>query len=192
MWRVFHAWDNRFKATGRAGRKEYWLFALFLLVTYALAAVAVFDVLALLDDRFGREAREVVTDIALALVEQLFIVMSAVAFLLMICLSIRRLHDIGLPGWVLVPALLLPVVMLVFALIRGKDSPNRYGPPRLVPRRSSTREPGRPRRLPAGLSRDRVGAPMASGRDAAGSRPGGLPRLPSRHLGVCLACGRTC
>ena len=52
-------------------------------------------------------------------------------FLILISSAIRRLHDIGLTGW-LSPIIIIPLLNILFALALtlwpGSKKPNRYGP----------------------------------------------------------------
>jgi len=96
--------------TGRARRGEFWWFMLLYGAAVVLAAVSI------------------TVSPALMLVS-----LAAVAALSppALAVTVRRLHDIGVPGWALI--LLVPVVgqlVLLAWLVRpGLQRANRYGPP---------------------------------------------------------------
>ncbi|MBC7271754.1 MAG: DUF805 domain-containing protein [Streptomyces sp.] len=95
--------------SGRARRKEYWMFVLFYLIFYVvLAAVG-------------------------AAIDAVWLpVLLTVALLLPgLGVNVRRLHDTGRSGWWiligLVP-LVGSIVMLVFTCSDSQPGPNQYGP----------------------------------------------------------------
>ncbi|MCH0570982.1 DUF805 domain-containing protein [Streptomyces sp. MUM 136J] len=98
--------------SGRARRKEYWSFALFVWVIYSVlmgigngAEVTAFQVLAIV-----------------------FFVAILIPYL---AVGVRRLHDTGRSGWWilfgLVP-LVGSITLFVFAVLDSKPGPNEYGP----------------------------------------------------------------
>jgi uncharacterized membrane protein YhaH (DUF805 family) len=96
--------------TGRARRKEYWMFALFNLI------IAV--VIALIEGVIESNG--------------LLVNLYSLAVLLpSLAVSVRRLHDTGRSGWFLLLAL-IPVigsiVLLVFMVQDSKPGENLYGP----------------------------------------------------------------
>ena len=93
--------------SGRASRKEYWLFN--------LAYVSIICVLVLI------EMLTVGSDIA-ATVFQVVTLIPAVA------VTIRRMHDTAHSGW----WQLVPIVNLVFACTKGTAGNNRFGADPLV------------------------------------------------------------
>lgn len=101
--------------SGRARRKEYWMFFLFnLLISIALGIVD--GVIGTLDATTG-----------LGLLGTLY----ALAVLIPgIAVSVRRLHDIGKSGWWLL-LLFIPligaIVILVFTVLDSQPGPNQYG-----------------------------------------------------------------
>lgn len=94
--------------TGRATRKQYWMFVLFYLIFYIVA---------------------VVIDMVLG---TMFITPVFALGLLIpsIAIAARRLHDTGRSGWwqliVLIP-LIGPIILLVFLVQDSRES-NQYGP----------------------------------------------------------------
>ncbi|MFJ9869239.1 DUF805 domain-containing protein [Streptomyces sp. NPDC101165] len=100
--------------SGRARRKEYWLFMLFAWIIYvALAVVA-------------------------AVAHAPYIVAIAVVFLLpALGVTVRRLHDTGRSGWWIlfgIVPLIGSIVLLVFYCSDSQTGANKYGPnPKEVP-----------------------------------------------------------
>ena len=107
--------------SGRARRKEYWMFVLFHVI-FVIAAVVVDSLMGLTFDASG-----------LGFVYLLY----ALATLLPgLAVSVRRLHDIGKSGWMILVSL-IPIIggiwLLVLAVTEGEPNANQYGPnPKLV------------------------------------------------------------
>lgn len=102
--------------SGRAGRSEYWWFALFNLLVSLVAGV--------LDGIFGTGSGGV------GLIESL----AGLALLLpSLAVAVRRLHDTSRSGWWLLIGV-IPIVgwivLLVF-YVQSSHPANRYGPPPL-------------------------------------------------------------
>ena len=102
--------------SGRARRKEYWMFTLFSLIASVLLTV--------LDVMFGT------LDTASGWGLLGFLYFLAV-LLPGLAVSVRRLHDIDKSGWWLL-LILIPIigalVLLVFAIMEGTRGDNRFGP----------------------------------------------------------------
>ncbi len=113
---------------GRARRLEYWSFILFAWLTMMAAFVPFFLLAALADDSDLTSTLALLT-ILLPAFWGLFLMIPGIA------LASRRLHDIGLSGWLYLVTF-VPYVgglfMLVVACIPSQPHPNRYG---LAPRR---------------------------------------------------------
>lgn len=109
---------------GRARRLEYWSFVLFAWLTTMAAFVPLFTIIGLADDN------EALFPLAAAMT-----VLSALWILFLaipgVSLSVRRLHDVGLNGWLYLLTF-IPYVggifMLVIACIPSQPHPNPYGP----------------------------------------------------------------
>ncbi|NEA66549.1 DUF805 domain-containing protein [Streptomyces sp. SID12488] len=101
--------------SGRARRKEYWMFALF----YMIIAI-------------------VVVIIEAAIGGQILSILLTVAFFLPgLGVTVRRLHDTGRSGWwvlfALVP-LVGSITLIVFMCLDGEQGENKYGyNPKLAP-----------------------------------------------------------
>ena len=96
---------------GRSSRSEFWFFALFILIVSA----AVYLVSLALPERYGPIMQSLVF---MALAIPLFSVF------------VRRMHDIGASAWralvFCVPV--LHIICLYWALKRGQEGENEYGP----------------------------------------------------------------
>ena len=99
--------------SGRACRKEYWMFFLF--------NVIILVVLDFLDARLGLgQGMQGI----LSTLYQLAVLIPSIA------LGVRRMHDTDHSGW----WFLVPIVSLVFALTEGTRGFNEYGPdPKAIP-----------------------------------------------------------
>lgn len=94
--------------SGRARRKEYWMFFLF----YVLIAIA----LGIVEGILGIAPES--DDSVLVTIYQLATLIPTIA------VGVRRMHDSDHSGW----WVLVPIVNLVFALIEGTRGDNRFGP----------------------------------------------------------------
>ena len=103
--------------SGRARRKEYWMFTLFnVLISIALTFL---DVLLLGHDMGDPESIGIVSTIY-----------SLAVLLPSLAVSIRRLHDTDRSGWWLLIALIPligAIVLLVFMCLDGTRGSNRFG-----------------------------------------------------------------
>jgi uncharacterized membrane protein YhaH (DUF805 family) len=101
--------------TGRARRREYWLFALFNLL--------IFVVLVVIDAKGG-----MMNPMGLGVLSGLY---SLAVFVPSLAVAVRRLHDTDRSGWWLL-ILLIPligaIVFLVFMLLDSQPDENRHGP----------------------------------------------------------------
>jgi uncharacterized membrane protein YhaH (DUF805 family) len=102
--------------SGRSRRKEYWYFALFVII--------ISFVLSIIDLLTGAYARTV----GVGLLSSIF---SLAVLIPSIAVTVRRLHDIDRSGWWLLIALVPLVgwiVLLVFSVQESTPGSNRYGP----------------------------------------------------------------
>jgi uncharacterized membrane protein YhaH (DUF805 family) len=103
--------------TGRARRKEYWMFVLLVFAIYIVAAIidGILGMGGMIAGAYG----PLMTIAALALL------------IPSIAVGIRRLHDTNRSGWWLLIGL-IPIVgsiiLLVFFVLEGSRGPNQYGP----------------------------------------------------------------
>ncbi len=102
--------------SGRARRKEYWMFILFNIIITA--------VLALIDSLIGTVIRQA----GFGLLQGLY---SLAVLLPTLAVTVRRLHDTGRTGWWILIGL-IPViggiVLLIFMLLDSEPGENQYGP----------------------------------------------------------------
>ena len=115
---------NYAKFDGRAGRLEYWFYALF--------STLIFFILQFLSSMLGLQysINELITVYPLASIWQV------VTFIPSMAVGVRRMHDINRSGfWLLF--LLLPLIgwllIMIFALLKGNNDDNDYGSPNLSP-----------------------------------------------------------
>ncbi|MFC8586208.1 DUF805 domain-containing protein [Streptomyces sp. NPDC057217] len=101
--------------SGRARRKEFWMFQLFNIIAVII--------LSILDSILG--------------IQVLSLVYTLAVFLPSLGVSVRRLHDTGRSGWWILIALVPLVggiILLVFNCLEGEQQQNAYGPnPKLAP-----------------------------------------------------------
>lgn len=102
--------------SGRARRKEFWMFYLFLIIA-GLIATVIDNLLGTTFPGFNYGAVYGLTVLALLLPS--------------LAVSIRRLHDVGKSGW-LILIYLVPVIgfiwLLVLFCMDGQPGTNAYGP----------------------------------------------------------------
>jgi len=98
--------------TGRATRKEFWMFVLFSFI--------VSIVLSILDSMLGLNFRYSGTGQERGLLESIY---SLAVFLPSLAVGVRRIHDINQSGWFI----LLPIYNLITMFIPGTKGANKYG-----------------------------------------------------------------
>ena len=101
--------------SGRARRKEYWMFFLFNFI-FALVAVA-------LDNLFGTSNPEV----GIGVIYGLYVLLVLIPG---IAVTVRRLHDIGKSGWMILVTLIPlagPIWLLVLTVTDSEQGQNQYG-----------------------------------------------------------------
>lgn len=113
---------NYVQFNGRARRSEYWGFTLFLILAFiAVVIVDVFVSVAVMDtDSYGDPGFLPIFTLLLALY----------SFLPSLAITVRRLHDQDLSGWLYLISLIPYIgglILLVFMLLDGKPAPNKHG-----------------------------------------------------------------
>ncbi len=101
---------------GRARRKEYWMFVLFNII-FSIIAVSIDNITGLAMEPLGYGP--------IYIVYGLFVLLPGIA------VSIRRLHDIGKSGWILLVALIPFIGAIWLIVLYATDSTpgdNQYGP----------------------------------------------------------------
>ena len=139
-----------FDFQGRATRKEFWLFMLWLVVfsvpvSFAIMFICLIIGATMFSDMGSQQGMGWLG------IFICFVVLYLAALLLPLSLRTRRLHDIGLSGWwqliLLVPSL-GRLVMFIFMLIPSEKQDNRFG------------------RVPAGILKQMPEAPACQGAPA--------------------------
>jgi uncharacterized membrane protein YhaH (DUF805 family) len=116
---VLRPWRQFFDFSGRATRREYWLFQVQLLVLYLgmlLAAGA-------LGERFQSDTTNAIVGLATILAVLFYVIASLSS-------GVRRIHDHDKSGWLFVLTF-IPLIgwifFLIMALTPGTDGDNSYG-----------------------------------------------------------------
>jgi len=109
---------------GRARRKEYWMFALFNLIFIVVAGIV--------DNILGTTFKMDMGGQSVNLHYGYFYILYALAVLIPgLAVAVRRLHDVGKSGWMLLISL-IPIVgaiwLLVLVVTNSKPGENKYGP----------------------------------------------------------------
>jgi len=108
--------DNYANFNGRARRKEYWMFLLFQIIISIVAA--------LLDNALGLTFSELIP------YGYLYFGIALALFIPGLAVAVRRMHDVGKSGWILLIALipLAGLYILYLAIKKGDQGDNQYGP----------------------------------------------------------------
>lgn len=113
--------ENYFNFAGRARRKEYWGYFLF----WTIALIVVVGIGLFIDDAMGNSSELPAVTVGLC---GTFVLATIPPW---IGLNVRRLHDIGLTGWLFLVVLIPTIgwlIILVFALIPTQARENQWGP----------------------------------------------------------------
>ena len=102
---------------GRARRREYWMFTLVNFGVYVAIAV-LSAIVGAVSDTLGM------------LVMLIYVVFALAVMVPSIAVAVRRLHDTGKTGWLLLIGLipLVGLVLIYFMIVEGDPGPNEYGP----------------------------------------------------------------
>ena len=106
---------NYVNFSGRANRKEFWMFVLFAILTTIVAAI--------IDVATGLFNEEVGLGLISGILQLFY-------FLPGLSLYVRRLHDLGRSGWwvLLLFVPLVNIAMLIYiGFFKGTEGPNDYG-----------------------------------------------------------------
>jgi len=108
--------------SGRARRKEYWMFTL-VNAMIAIIAMVIDNVLGMADETIG--------------CGPLYGLYTLAMFIPALAVAVRRLHDIGKSGWMLLISFLpfIGAIWLIVLLVKDSNSgENKYGPsPKVEP-----------------------------------------------------------
>ncbi|ARS25702.1 DUF805 domain-containing protein [Sphingomonas sp. KC8] len=117
--------------SGRSRRKEYWMFALFLLIVYIIA-MALDSMLGFGTTTRYADVSETGAAAGFNSTGGIITMLTMLAmFLPSLAVGIRRLHDTDRSGWWLLIGLIPligTIVLLVFYCTDGTKGPNRFGP----------------------------------------------------------------
>jgi uncharacterized membrane protein YhaH (DUF805 family) len=118
--------------SGRARRREYWLWQLFLVLFSLLLTGLLLATLPAGWDMAEPDAMVLMAETggATSLVALLIAVASLALILPTLAVSVRRLHDRDMSGWWILIGLTAVggLVLLIFYLLDGTPGPNRHGP----------------------------------------------------------------
>ncbi len=124
-WYLKAVRDNYANFSGRARRKEYWMFTL----VYAIILIACTVVDNVLGTVFMMDAGPL-GEISIGY-GWVYTICALVHFIPAMALVVRRLHDLGKSGWfyliILIP-LIGVLVLLVFFCFEGQKQENKWGP----------------------------------------------------------------
>jgi uncharacterized membrane protein YhaH (DUF805 family) len=102
--------------SGRARRKEYWMFVLFNTIFLIIATI--------LDNVFGLTLGEQIYGV-------LYFLYALVVLIPGLAVCVRRLHDVGKSGWMYL-IVLIPIIgviwIFVLCVTDSKPGENQYGP----------------------------------------------------------------
>ena len=120
---------------GRSKRKEYWYFVLFNVFIFLTLLIVGLAIGAALTDT-GSDSFAIVAIAPITLYGLAIFIPSA-------AVTVRRLHDVGLSGWLYLLNFLPfgQIVLLVFAFMDSKPGTNQYGPDPKAGERSSSVAP---------------------------------------------------
>lgn len=118
--------------SGRARRKEYWLWQLFMIILYTVLGIWLVSTLGPLPETATADELMVQMNSAPAATWPMLAIglASLLLFLPSLAVTVRRIHDSGNSGWWILLGLTAigSIVILVFALMDGTPGPNRHGP----------------------------------------------------------------
>ena len=116
--------------SGRARRKEYWGFVLFYCLVFFLFGIIV--IIGAVSSHISKDAGQTSISPLLFIGIGLMSLFSIALIIPNLAITVRRLHDIGQSGWLLLLHLLPGIgglILFVMTLIEGDRYTNAYGPP---------------------------------------------------------------
>jgi uncharacterized membrane protein YhaH (DUF805 family) len=112
--------------SGRARRKEFWLFTLFNQLIF-VALIALLIAVAVASDKAGQQGFPYLLHQAMIIVVVIFFLGT---LLPSIAVRARRLHDTGKSGWLMLVGIIPfigDILLLVWLCTEGSYGPNEYG-----------------------------------------------------------------
>ena len=115
--------ENYVTFTGRARRKEYWMFILFNAIFCTIAAI--------LDNLFGTSFQTTAFHTHVPMhYGWIYMLYALFVFLPTLAVGVRRLHDIGKSGWSFLIGFIPifgPIILLIWFCKEGNKGDNEYG-----------------------------------------------------------------
>lgn len=122
---IKQCYHKAFTLSGRASRSEYWLFSLYqLLLIFVLVAIMITTYTNLQNDDSG------LVPSLMGIIILLSSITLAIHIVPMFCVTVRRLHDSNMPGWLILLSI-IPVgnlILFIFMLLPSTPGDNPYGP----------------------------------------------------------------
>jgi uncharacterized membrane protein YhaH (DUF805 family) len=113
--------------SGRSRRKEYWMFALFFVIIYAVCAALMFGGGMSIDPATGAPQMGGMFYVGAGLIG----IFALASFVPALAVQVRRFHDQDKSGWFVLLSF-IPyiggIIVLVFMCLEGTKGPNRFGP----------------------------------------------------------------
>lgn len=117
--------------SGRASRKEYWMFTLFNIIFIVVAMILTFIIGSI---GYGLSAPSSGSSVVASAISSIILIVTAIYLLAIILpglsVSIRRLHDTGKSGWMILVSL-IPIAgaiwLLVFMVADSQQGTNKWG-----------------------------------------------------------------
>lgn len=122
--------NNYANFTGRARRREYWMFALINGIITFVLAIPLFGVLTSMGMQTdaGTDPSAALTGSTL-IFGLIYTIYALATFVPSIAVTVRRLHDAGFSGWLyLLNFVGLSIVVLVLCVLDSKPGSNKWGP----------------------------------------------------------------
>lgn len=108
---------------GRSGRKEFWFFnlwnALIIFILYMIALVPIWYMA-------NAEEEPVFSSVFFLIIGFVIFIYMLAMFIPLLALTVRRLHDCGLSGWLALLTLVIPVINIIFGILPPTPGPNEY------------------------------------------------------------------
>lgn len=120
------AWKKYAQFAGRSTLGEYWWFLLYHVIVVVLLMVPIMVTAILLSQKPNDEPLTVATGLAVVPLA----LYGLASFIPALAVTIRRMHDANLSGWLYLLAFLPMgnIAVLVFTLLPGTAGENKYGP----------------------------------------------------------------
>jgi uncharacterized membrane protein YhaH (DUF805 family) len=126
-------WKKYAEFEGRSRRKEYWMFTLFnsVIIFGVMMISAVLSAILGIAAGSGDPSHRAVISVVISVIMMGICVLYCLAIMIpSLACAVRRLHDTGKSGWLLLIGLipLGGLVVLIFMMLDSNPGPNMYGP----------------------------------------------------------------